>query len=86
MQIYKKTIAMIKRIIYTVTKNNRRERWNMISALNVANTVLQRARNEKINITPMKLQKMVYFLYKAYLKKPASLCLLSVLKHGVMDP
>ena len=37
----------------------------MITALDVANTFLDRAKKEKIDISPMKLQKLVYILYKA---------------------
>jgi len=40
----------------------------MTNALTVANTVLYRAFGENRDITPMKLQKMVYFVYKKYLK------------------
>ena len=35
----------------------------------VANSVLKRAFNEDIDVTPMKLQKMVYFLYAEYLNR-----------------
>lgn len=41
----------------------------MITALNVANTILERAFKEDIDVTPMKLQKLVYIVYKEYLKK-----------------
>lgn len=41
----------------------------MISALYVANTILDKAFNENIQITPMKLQKLIYILYKEYIKK-----------------
>lgn len=40
----------------------------MISALDVANSFLERAKKENIDITPMKLQKLIYILYKNYLK------------------
>ena len=41
----------------------------MISPVFVANNFLKRGQNEKIDITPLKLQKLVYFLYKDYLKR-----------------
>lgn len=40
----------------------------MITALDVANTFLERAKKENISITPMKLQKLLYIFYKEYLK------------------
>lgn len=39
-----------------------------ITALHVANTVLDRAFKENVKITPMKLQKMIYVIYKTHLK------------------
>ena len=41
----------------------------MITALNVANTILFAGAKDKIDISPMKLQKLIYILYKEYLKK-----------------
>lgn len=41
----------------------------MITALDVANTFLSQARKDKIDISPMKLQKLIYILYKTYLKE-----------------
>jgi len=41
----------------------------MVTALNVANNILQRAFADDINVTPMKLQKLIYCIYKEYLKK-----------------
>lgn len=41
----------------------------MISALNVGNNILQRGFSEDIDITPMKLQKLIYLVYKRYYKK-----------------
>lgn len=40
----------------------------MVSALIVGNNFLQRGFKEDIDITPMKLQKLVYFTYRDYLK------------------
>lgn len=40
----------------------------MITALNVSNNFLSRGFAENIDITPMKLQKMLYFVYRDYLK------------------
>lgn len=40
----------------------------MVSALNIGNNVLTRAFKEHIDITPMKLQKLIYFIYKQYYK------------------
>lgn len=39
----------------------------MITAANVGNSILKRAFAENIDITPMKLQKMIYFVYRDYL-------------------
>lgn len=41
----------------------------MVSALTVANTILDRAQRDRIDMTPMKLQKMTYIVYKEYLKR-----------------
>ena len=41
----------------------------MISALNVGNSILRRGFAEDIDITPMKLQKMIYLVYKRYYKE-----------------
>ena len=40
----------------------------MISAVNTANNFIRRSKQEDIAITPLKLQKLVYFLYKQYLQ------------------
>ena len=47
----------------------------MITALDVANTFLARAKKEKIDISPMKLQKLIYILYKNYLKETKKIIL-----------
>lgn len=41
----------------------------MITALNVANTFIARAKEDGIDVTPMKLQKLIYIFYKTYLKR-----------------
>lgn len=41
----------------------------MLRALNIANTILDKAFNERIPITQMKLQKLIYILYKEYLQR-----------------
>lgn len=41
----------------------------MIAPVFVANNFLKRGQSEGIDITPLKLQKLVYFLYKEYLKR-----------------
>lgn len=38
----------------------------MVSALNVTNNILERGFSENIDITPMKLQKLTYLVYKKY--------------------
>lgn len=38
----------------------------MVSALNVGNSILKRGFEENIDITPMKLQKLIYLVYKKY--------------------
>lgn len=40
----------------------------MITVQALANTVLKKAFEESINITPMKLQKLLYFIYRDYLQ------------------
>ncbi|WP_064590776.1 Panacea domain-containing protein [Streptobacillus moniliformis] len=41
----------------------------MTTALNIANNFLELSFKENIPITPMKLQKLLYILYKEFLKK-----------------
>lgn len=41
----------------------------MVSAISVGNSILKRGFQEDIDITPMKLQKLIYIVYKEYLKK-----------------
>ena len=42
---------------------------DMLNTQTVANTILMLSFEENIKITPMKLQKLLYFLYKGYLKE-----------------
>lgn len=44
----------------------------MITALDVANTFIERGKKENIDISPMKLQKLIFILYKNYLKDTRS--------------
>lgn len=44
-----------------------------IPAQAVCNTILQRAFTEKIPVSPMKLQKLLYFTYQTYLKRTGQL-------------
>jgi uncharacterized phage-associated protein len=41
----------------------------LISANNLANNIIRRSLDEKIEVTPMKLQKLLYFIYKKHLQK-----------------
>ena len=41
----------------------------MVTALTVSNNILRRAFDENIPVSPMKLQKLVYFTYKRYLQE-----------------
>ncbi|MDR1532286.1 MAG: DUF4065 domain-containing protein [Clostridiales bacterium] len=40
----------------------------MVEALHVANNILERAFKEERAVSPMKLQKLIYFIYKRYLQ------------------
>lgn len=41
----------------------------MITSIDVANTFIHKANEENIDVNHMKLQKLIYILYKAYLKE-----------------
>lgn len=61
----------------------------MVSALNVGNSILDRAFAENIDITPMKLQKIIYFVYRGYLretKRPLFNERFEVWKYGPVIP
>lgn len=51
----------------------RRRRISLITPVFVANNFLRRGRSENVSITPLKLQKLVYFLYREYLKRTGEL-------------
>ena len=40
--------------------------FNVVTALEVANNVIRRALDEKRSLSPMKLQKLIYFIYARY--------------------
>lgn len=46
-----------------------RRRFVLIAPIFVANNFLKRGHDDEIEITPLKLQKLVYFLYREYLKR-----------------
>jgi len=50
-------------------KKTQRREYILISAVTVANNFIRKGKEENISITPLKLQKLVYFLYKRYLQK-----------------
>ena len=62
----------------------------MVTALNISNNLLQRAFTDKISISPMKLQKLLYFTYKHYLKSTNGIPLFAerfeVWKYGPVLP
>lgn len=41
----------------------------MISVISLANTIIKLAKKENINLSPMKLQKILYYIYKEYLTR-----------------
>lgn len=47
----------------------KRKGFFMITSVIVANNFIKKAINEGISLSPLKLQKLVYFLYKDYLQK-----------------
>lgn len=50
-----------------------RGRYVVITPVFVANNFLKRGQTENVDITPLKLQKLVYFLYRDYLKRTGEL-------------
>ena len=57
----------------------------MVNALNVANNILNKGFSENIDITPMKLQKLTYLVYKNITRIQRVHYFLSHLKYGNMD-
>jgi uncharacterized phage-associated protein len=47
----------------------KRRGFVLIAPVIVANNFIKRAKDEDISVTPLKLQKLVYFLYREYLIK-----------------
>lgn len=41
----------------------------MVSPVMIANNLIMRALNENVSLSPMKLQKLIYFLYRDYLQE-----------------
>lgn len=41
---------------------------NIIVATNIANNILKRAFEQNVEVTPMKLQRIIYFIYRDYLQ------------------
>ncbi len=64
--IFSNFVDFFRKMIYYYRKSVNKEGMYVITALNVANSVLDRAFIEGIDISPMKIQKMVYFIYKRY--------------------
>lgn len=59
------------------------------SAQNLCNNVLMRAHKEKIQVTPMKLQKLLYYICVMYVKETGSFPILErfeVWKYGPVIP
>ena len=50
-----------------------RGQFFVIAPIYVANNFLTRGRKDDIDISPLKLQKLIYFLYKDYLKRTGEL-------------
>lgn len=45
----------------------------MVTALNIANAILYKGFNEGVDITPMKLQRLLYLTYKEFYKRTNTL-------------
>ncbi len=52
-----------------MNNKKRRREFVLISAVYVANNFIRKGNEEGIAITPLKLQKLVYFLFKRYLQQ-----------------
>lgn len=70
-----------KRICYDMgvksisTETSTKEARSMVSAIALSNTILKRAFEEKVAVFPMKLQKLVYFIFRDYYQKHDKLLL-----------
>lgn len=49
------------------------EGFSMVTALNIANAILYKGFNEGVDITPMKLQGLLYLTYKEFYKRTNTL-------------
>lgn len=49
------------------------EGFSMVTALNIANAILYKGFNEGVDITPMKLQRLLYLTYKEFYKRTNTL-------------
>lgn len=49
------------------------EEFSMVTALNIANAILYKGFNEGVDITPMKLQRLLYLTYKEFYKRTNTL-------------
>ena len=52
----------------------------MVTALNIANAILYKGFNEGVDLTPMKLQRLLYLTYKEFYKRTNTLLLMLLLK------
>lgn len=49
------------------------EGFSTVTALNIANAILYKGFNEGVDITPMKLQRLLYLTYKEFYKRTNTL-------------
>lgn len=52
-----------------MARNEKRRMFILITPVCVANNFIKRGKAEDIEITPLKLQKLIYFLFAEYLKR-----------------
>lgn len=55
--------------MYNGLTNERKGGFFVVTPVVIANNFIYRAMRENKNLTPLKLQKLIYFLYKEYLKE-----------------
>ena len=65
---FKKVFTNIRRVCYNMFNRKKRGGCSMLSAQTVANTILMLAFEEDVPVTPMKLQKLMYFAYKDFIR------------------